>query len=288
MVVPGNSPVLEWFEAHGRNLPWRRSREPWSILVSELMLQQTQVIRVVERWPRFLARFPDPESCAKAAVGDVLDEWSGLGYNRRAVNLHRAATIMVAEHCGAVPRELAALLSLPGIGPYTARAVRIFAFEEVDAVVDTNVARILARTHGRSLTASEAQRAADRLVPPDRAWAWNQALLDIGATLCRAKDAVCGHCPLRRGCLWASAGTPPPDPALGSAGVAGRQSRFEGSDRQGRGRLVRALRDGPIVRTELGGVMGWPDDTARVERVLRDLLADGLVVHDGERVALPS
>lgn len=279
------APVLEWFEAGYRDLPWRRSRDPWEVLVSELMLQQTQVARVGERWPIFLTRFPDPLSCAAAPVGDVIEQWAGLGYNRRAVNLHRAATRIRDEHDGRVPSGLDDLLALPGIGPYTARAVRVFAFELGDAVVDTNVARIMARVEGRRLGRAEVQALADAVVPMGQAWAWNQALLDVGAKHCRARRPVCDGCPLATHCRWR--GSDGPDPAPGSAGVSGAQSAFEGSDRQGRGRLVDALRLRPVTIAELAATMGWPQDHERALRVAEGVERDGLAVRRGRRFMLP-
>lgn len=279
--------LVAWFAVDGRDLPWRRTRDPWAVLVAELMLQQTQVARVVDRWPRFLHRFPDPAACAVAPVGDVIDEWAGLGYNRRAVNLHRAAEAMVADHAGLVPRTLRALLALPGVGPYTARAVLVFAFETDDAIVDTNVGRVLARTLGRRLRPAEAQREADRAVPRGQGWAWNQAILDIGAVHCRPRDPDCGACPAVTVCRWAMDGRPGPDPAERSAGVSTPQSRFEGSDRQGRGRLVDALRAGPVATADLADVMGWPDDVARAAAVAATVVSDGLAMDLGERLALP-
>ncbi len=278
--------LLGWFGAEGRDLPWRRERDPWAILVAELMLQQTQVARVVERWPRFLRRFPNPTACARAATAEVIDEWAGLGYNRRAVNLHRAATAVVEHHEGSVPSGLGELLALPGIGPYTARAVRVFAFEEHDAVLDTNVARVLARTTGRTLGRAEAQSLADAAVPTGRAWAWNQALLDVGAGHCRSRTPVCEGCPLTSACNWCQAGRPAPDPAVGSAGVSGRQARFAGSDRQGRGRLVDALRAGPVDEADLADVMGWADDPDRARRVADRVVADGLARRRGRHLHL--
>jgi A/G-specific adenine glycosylase len=213
-------------------------------------------------------------------VADVIDEWSGLGYNRRAVNLHRLAVAVTDQHGGSFPVDRHLLEALPGIGPYTSRAVRVFAFEQPDAVLDTNVARILARTTGRSLRRAEAQRLADANLGPSP-WHHNQALLDIGAGWCRPRAPRCSTCPLRPACRWATAGRPEPDPAAGSAGVSGRQSRFEGSDRQGRGRLVRALRSGPVPVARLAEVMGWPDGQDRARRVAATLVADGLAVEDG-------
>jgi A/G-specific adenine glycosylase len=277
-------PLLEWFEAHGRDLPWRRTRDPWRVLVSELMLQQTQVARVLPRYEAFLRRWPTPAACAASSVGEVVEAWAGLGYNRRAVNLHRCAVVVADEHGGELPEDLAGLLALPGIGPYTARAVLAFAHERDDVgVLDTNAARVLARWAGRPLGQAEAQGAADRTVPPGRGWAWNQAMLDLGATVCRARRPRCEACPVATACAWRATGDPAADPAVGSAGVSGGQSRFEGSDRQGRGRLVDALRRGPVAPAELAAVLGWPDDDGRAQRVAATLVVDGLaqVDHDG-------
>lgn len=267
--------LLAWSDRHRRDLPWRRTRDPWAVLVSEVMLQQTQVSRVVPRWHAFLERFPTPAACAAAPVGDVVVEWSGLGYNRRAVALHRAAVACVDHHRGELPEDLEGLLALPGVGPYTARAVLAFAFERDVGVVDTNVGRLLARLEGRALRPAEAQALADASVPSGAGWAWNQALFDLGAALCARRAPACAGCPLRSRCSWR--GGPGPDPAVGSAGVGGRQSRFEGSDRQGRGRLVAALGDGGRVpQPELATVAGWPGDAVRAQRVAESLVVDGL------------
>jgi A/G-specific adenine glycosylase len=274
--------LLAWREGERRDLPWRRTRDPWAVLVSEVMLQQTQVTRVEPKWHAFLARFPDPAACAAARVGDVIDAWAGLGYNRRAVALHRCAQAVVAEHGGRLPFDLAALRALPGIGAYTARAVLAFAAEDDVGILDTNVARVVARHGGLPLRPSEAQAAVDALVPPGQGWAWNQAMLDLGATVCRARTPRCDECPVRSSCAWHGEG---PDPAVGSAGVSGRQSRFEGSDRQGRGRLVDALRLGPV--TDVPATAGWPDDPARARRVADTLVRDGLAVRDGQFLSLP-
>lgn len=276
--------LLAWFAGEGRDLPWRRTRDPWRVLVSELMLLQTQVARVLPRYEAFVERWPNPAACAAAAVGDVVTAWAGLGYNRRAVNLHRCATATVERLGGELPTDLAGLLALPGIGPYTARAVLAFAHERDGVgVLDTNAARVLARWAGRPLGRSEAQEAADRAVPVGEAWAWNQAMLDLGATVCRARRPACDRCPVAVDCSWRISGNPAPDPAVGSAGVAGRQSRFEGSDRQGRGGLVDALRVSAVSAVDLAAVMGWPDDPDRAHRVAATLVVDGLatVTADG-------
>lgn len=280
--------LLGWWEANGRDLPWRRTRDPWAVLVSELMLQQTQVPRVVPRWVSFLAEFPTPAACAAAPAGDVVRAWAGLGYNRRALNLHRCATAVAEWHGGALPDDLDALLALPGIGPYTARAVLVFAFEHDIGLVDTNAGRFLSRAGaGRALGRAEAQTVADSLVPEVMGWAWGQAVFDLGSLVCVRRTPRCDVCPIVESCAWARAGWPEPDPVEGSAGISGGQSPFAGSDRQGRGRLVDALRGGSVKRADLAHVMGWPGDDERATRVAATLVADGLVVTEGELLRLP-
>jgi A/G-specific adenine glycosylase len=283
----GGADLLDWWEARRRDLPWRATRDPWAVLVCEVMAQQTQVARVAARWGTFLDRFPTPAACAEAPVAELVTWWRGMGYNRRAVNLHRCATAVVARHGGDLPDDLDALLALPGIGPYTARAVLAFAFERDVGIVDTNAARVLARWSGRRLTARQAQTAADLAVPPGRAWAWNQAVLDLAAAVCVRRSPRCDTCPVTERCAWRSAGWPLPDPADGSAGVSGGQSRFEGSDRQGRGRLLDALRDGPVPEAELPAAAGWPADPARATRVAATLVADGLATWHHDTLHLP-
>ena len=272
--------LTDWSGQAGRRLPWRQTRDPWAVLVSELMLQQTQVSRVVPRYQTFLRRFPTPAACAAAPAGDVVRAWAGLGYNRRAVNLHRCAIAVVERHGGRLPDRLDDLLALPGIGAYTARAVLAFAFERPVCPLDVNTARPLAR----ALAVAD-QAGADALVPPtpSRAWAWNQALMDLGALVCTRRAPACGACPWRERCRWRSAGHPAPDPAA----PAGRQSRFSGSDRQGRGRLVEALRAGPVARRDVPAAAGWPDDPERAGRVAAALVADGLAAERDGSLTLP-
>lgn len=251
------------------------------------MLQQTQVARVIPKYEAFLSQFPTPAACAAQPAGAVLVAWQGLGYNRRAVNLHRCAIQVVERHGGSLPDDLGALRALPGIGPYTARAVLAFAFERDVGVVDVNAARVLARRAGEPLGAKAVQAAADAAVPEGQGWAWNQAVLDLGATICTARAAACSRCPVRAGCAWGAAGQAGPDPAVGTAGVGGRQSAFAGSDRQGRGQLVDALRQAPVPVHGLAEAAGWPDDPARAERVALTLVADGLAVWADGGLRLP-
>jgi A/G-specific adenine glycosylase len=269
------SDLLTWSEATRRDLPWRRTRDPWAVLVSELMLQQTQVSRVIPKWHAFLARFPAVRECAAAPAGDVVRMWAGLGYNRRALSLHRAAQVCVDQHEGQVPATLDDLLALPGVGAYTARAVLAFAYEHDVAVLDVNASRVLARAFGVA-----DQPDADALVPTGSGWAWNQAVLDLGATTCVKTAPRCHACPLGHGCRWGGVGD---DPAVHPP----RQSAFAGSDRQGRGRLVDALRLAPVAIDELPSVMGWPAEPDRAQRVAETLVADGLAVREGRSLRLP-
>lgn len=273
--------VFSWITPRLRQLPWRDTRDPWLVLVSEVMLQQTGVHRVLPKWQAFVEEFPRPDDCARAPLGDVLRLWQGLGYPRRARNLHAAATSIVNDHAGVVPSTLDGLLDLPGVGPYTARAVLAFAFETDAAVVDTNIARVLARHHGRTLRAREAQTLADAWVPSGEAWLWNQALMDLGATVCRPRP-LCDECPLSSDCSWRGQGD---DPSVGSAGVSVSQPRFEGSDRQARGRLMKALAELPVSLVAVPVVMDRHVDVAN--RLIDDLLRDGLIVRDGDELRLP-
>ncbi|HEV2786009.1 MAG TPA: A/G-specific adenine glycosylase, partial [Solirubrobacteraceae bacterium] len=191
------------------------------------MLQQTQVPRVIPRYLEFLQMFPTPAACATAPRGDVIRLWGDLGFARRAVNLHAAAVLIVERHGGQVPRDVAALRALPGIGGYTARAVLAFAWDDEAAPVDTNIGRVLARAvAGERLTPTRAQDLADGLVPRGRSRDWSLALMDLGAQVCAKSAPRCSDCPLLATCVWAVAGWPDPDPARGSAGVSRAQSPF--------------------------------------------------------------
>ena len=266
--------LLGWATPRLREFVWRNTRDPWAVLVSEVMLQQTGVARVIPKWGAFMEAFPTPSDCAQSALGDVLRLWQGLGYPRRARNLHAAAGVIAREHGGEVPDSLDSLLALPGVGAYTARAVLAFAFEYDVAVVDTNIARVLARLKGERLTPKRAQVAADELLAEGTAWLWNQAFMDLGATVCRPVP-LCDECPWFEFCAWRGEGD---DPAVGSAGVSAPQGRFEGSARQARGRLIKALGEGSVRVNDVAKVMDRPRDVA--ERLVKALEAEGLVVFD--------
>lgn len=280
-VVP---PLRAWAEAERRDLPWRRTRDPWHVLVSETMLQQTQVARVIDRFHEFVDRFPTPERCADAPTSSVIELWAGLGYNRRAVNLWRCAEQIVERHGGSVPQDLPSLLALPGVGPYTARAVLAFAFEDDVAIVDTNVGRLLARWSGVSLTPRHAQAMADALVPAGEAWSWNQGLLDFASGVCTKRNPSCDGCVIAAACAWRGNG---PDPAVASAGVSVPQSRFEGSERQVRGRIVAALRHGPVAVSALDEFGRDTDTPTDLARIASGLVADGLAARSGSVLTLP-
>ncbi len=246
------------------------------------MLQQTQTSRVVGPWTRFLEHFPTPTACADAPLADVLRLWSGLGYHRRAKALHDAAIMIRDEFGGVVPDEVAQLRRLPGIGEYTANAVASFAFGTHVAVVDTNVGRVLARALvNRTLTMSEARIEANELLPQTDVASFNQAMLDLGAQFCTSTPR-CESCPVARFCKWNLEGGS--DPAPRSAGVSRPQSRFEGSERQLRGRVIAALRDRPHSVDELHtSVVG---DATRAAALVERLIGDGLVERRGTTVQL--
>ncbi len=239
--------LLTWYAAQGRAwLPWRASRQPYEILVAEFMLQQTQAERVVSKYHAFLARFRDPPSLAEASVADVLRAWQGLGYNMRALRLKRIARALLERHGGTVPHDEAALRALPGVGPYTAAAVRAFAFECDDAAVDTNVARVTHRIkygleHPPVASIAQLRRDALSFVPPGQAHQWNSAMMDLGALICTARTPRCGICPARRHCAAA-----PIDVSrlktLRTRGRSVKPERFERTTRYARGRIIEHLR----------------------------------------------
>ncbi len=270
--------VLEWYASHARDLPWRRAdRDPWGVLVSEVMLQQTPVDRVVPAWSAWLERWPIPAALASDSPGEAVRSWGRLGYPRRALRLHAAAVDCVARFAGRVPSTYDDLRSLPGVGDYTAAAVLAFAYGERAVVLDTNVRRVLARLVDGSefprpsVTAAERATAAAAL-PDDDATAstWSVAVMELGALVCTAATPSCVVCPVRARCAWVAAGRPAYD------GPARPVQRFAGTDRQVRGRLMAVLREThqPVAKADLDAV--WGDPVQR-ERALDSLVVDGLV-----------
>jgi len=274
--------VLAWFEPRRRAYPWRRTRDPYRVLVAEVMLQQTQAARVEPAFARFLRAFPSLRALARAPLREVLVAWDGLGYNRRAVALAEAARRIAREHGGRVPRDPTALRSLPGVGPYTAAAVASIAFGLPAATVDTNVRRIVSRvTAGaEDLGAGRVRELAQAWLDPRDPGAWNQALMDLGRELCRPRPR-CEPCPLRTGCRYAAGHRSVVAPRRKDA------EPFAGSMRQLRGAVVRALRRLPSATVdELTRTVGA--DGERVAEAVRRLSAEGLLERAGRRVRLAS
>jgi A/G-specific adenine glycosylase len=283
-------PVLTWYAANARDLPWRRpDASPWAVLVSEIMLQQTPVVRVLPSYESWLARWPTPAALAAEPPGEAVRAWGRLGYPRRALNLHASARAIVDRHDGVVPAEYDELRALPGVGAYTAAAVASFAYRRRHAVLDTNVRRVLARVvtgvqyPPKAQTTAEV-RLAEKLLPPDPPVAarWSVAVMELGALVCTARTPRCADCPLSGDCTWRLAGKPAYD------GPARKGQTYAGTDRQCRGRLLAVLRHstGPVEKAALDDV--W-DDTLQRERSLAGLIEDGLVdpLDDG-RYSLPS
>ncbi len=261
--------VLRWYAAVRRDLPWRRTRDPYRLLVAEVMLQQTQVARVVPFYAAWLERFPDERALAEATAADALRAWSGLGHNRRALALRDAARVVVADGW---PRTEAGLRALPGVGPYTAAAIVSFGFGTHAAAVDTNVRRVIARWDGEARTPAALAARAGALLPAGRAADWNQAMMELGATVCGARVARCEACPAAPWCASRDRVAVPARRARRAA------PRFEGGDRWARGRIVAAL----LAAAPL------PDlGPERLERALDGLARDGLVVRDRGGVRLP-
>lgn len=281
--------LVDWYAEHGRDLPWRRPDvTPWQVLVSEFMLQQTPVARVVEPWRQWVERWPTPADLANAAAGDAVRAWGRLGYPRRALRLHQTAGVLTERYGGEVPRDHAELLALPGVGSYTAAATASFAYGQRHVVLDTNVRRVLGRiatgvAHPPASTTAVEARLAAEFLPEDsaRAARWAVASMELGAVVCTARTPACQRCPVRNLCAWHESGRPR------SEGPARRRQAYEGTDRQCRGALLAVLRssDGRVDRTELDD--SWPDPTQRA-RALESLVRDGLVVgHDHGGYRLP-
>jgi A/G-specific adenine glycosylase len=287
-VLQDPAAILDWYATHQRDLPWRRpGATPWAVLVSEIMLQQTPVARVLPVYAAWLARWPTPASLAACPAGEAIRAWGRLGYPRRAIRLHATAQALVERHGGEVPSSVDALRELPGIGSYTAAAVASFAFGQRHAVLDTNVRRVLGRLVNGLELPPPSQSVVERKLaesllpePPAVAARWSVAVMELGALVCTAVRPQCARCPVAAGCAWRRAGYP-------ADGGPRRSQRYEGTDRQCRGRLLAVLRDcaGPVPGSRLEAA--WTDSLQR-SRALDGLVADGLVdpLPDG-RFALP-
>lgn len=278
--------LVAWFDANGRDLPWRHTNEPWAILVCEVMSQQTPIARVLPAWNAWMKRWPTPQALAAAAPADVLVAWDRLGYPRRALRLQECAQVVTERYDGVVPSERERLLALPGVGPYTADAVLAFAFTKRSVVLDTNIRRVLARWHGEALPAPSQSKAeverADRFVPaqPERAAKWNMAIMELGALVCTARSPQCASCPMLAACGWYQAGQPE-DPHAAKRST----QAWHGTNRQARGAIMGLLRaHHSIDRAALSTLDLEP---SRIETALAGLISDGLVVESESRLSLP-
>ena len=284
-----HTPLLAWYDEHARDLPWRRTTAtPWGVLVSELMLQQTPVARVLPVYDAWLARWPSPAALAAAPLGDAIRAWGRLGYPRRAVRLHAASVAITERHDGEVPDTYDALRALPGVGDYTASAVLAFAFARRQPVLDTNVRRVLARVVTGVEFAPNAVTVAEKavavgLLPDDEPTAatWSVALMELGALVCTATSPGCDRCPVVDTCAWRAAGHPAYD------GPPRRGQAWAGTDRQCRGRLMALARDAEGTVSTHGMERAWPDEGQRV-RCLGSLVDDGLLVAVTGGYALPA
>jgi A/G-specific adenine glycosylase len=281
-------PLLRWYDEHARDLPWRRtSATPWGVLVSEFMLQQTPVARVLPVYDAWLERWPVPADLAAEPSGEAIRAWGRLGYPRRAIRLHAAATVITERHSGQVPDDYDALRALPGVGDYTASAVLAFAFGRRQPVLDTNVRRVLARVvSGDELppvAVTVAEKAAARgLLPADEPTAatWSVALMELGALVCTAAAPRCGACPVRTVCAWQAAGHPAYD------GPPRRGQAWAGTDRHCRGRLMALAREAEGSVSAPAMERAWPEPEQRA-RCLAALVVDGLLVRRADGYALP-
>jgi len=274
--------VLDWYQENKRALPWRNT-SPWGVLVSEFMLQQTPVQRVLPQWHRWMELWPTPADLAAASLSDALREWGRLGYPRRAKRLHQCAQVIVTDHGGEVPASLNELRALPGIGEYTAAAIRAFAFKESEVVLDINIRRLYARCWSGIATPTNAPNNSERelaknLIPVGDDGRWAAATMELGALICKARTPLCSHCPLADICTWRALGY------LQSEVEKRTSAQWQGSDRQCRGVIMNALREAPEVRKqELAKLWG---DRSQYEKAIASLLDDGLIEKRGNNFAL--
>lgn len=274
---PNPSTVIDWFAASARDLPWRNT-DPWGVMVSEFMLQQTPVSRVIPAWQSWMEVWPAPADLAQAAPADAIRMWANLGYPRRAIRLHATAVVLTEQHNNQVPRIYEQLIALPGVGDYTANAILAFAFNQPTVVVDINVRRVLARAwlgnaHPANSYSAVERKLAQSLVPqnPDLAPKWAAASMELGALICTATNPACTQCPIQKDCFWFTSGQPD------NATKPRTQAKYEGSDRQERGRILRELRQAhsPVAINHLSANAR---DAHQFERAMASLFSDSMIV----------
>ena len=272
--------IISWFEENKRDLPWRKTN-PWGVMVSEYMLQQTPVNRVLPKWIEWMQRWPSPEDLAAAKKSEVITAWGRLGYPRRALRLHEAAQIIAKEHKNQVPREMEKLRALPGVGDYTAAAIASFAFNETALVMDINIRRLFSRAidgvQHPSPSPSQYERKIRAELLPTNGALWAAATMELGALICTSKNPTCNQCPLQKSCAWKKAGFPESE-------TKPKTQAWHGTDRQCRGTIVQALRESPkLSRNKINEL--W-HDAGQIEKALKTLLADGLIETTGKSYKL--
>lgn len=279
--------LLTWYTCNSRPLPWREpDTSPWGVLVCEVMSQQTPVVRVLPAWTQWMKRWPTPTSLASASPAEVIVAWGKMGYPRRALRLHECSQVIAQHWAGELPRERDDLLSLPGIGPYTADAVIAFAYHRRSVVLDTNTRRVICRLNGVEAPPSHLRKEevarADALVPKEdeMAWQWNAALMELGALVCTAKNPSCDTCPISSQCRWLAAGKP-------SNGTVRRVQAFTGTHREARGKVMAVLRQADTAVDRYSLLKKSRLDESRFDRALSSLLDDGLVESHATGYTLP-
>ena len=275
-------PILTWYRKHRRDLPWRAT-SPWGVLVSEFMLQQTPVHRVLPQWQRWLELWPTPADLAAASLSDALREWGRLGYPRRAKRLYECAQVIVAEHGGAVPASIEQLRKLPGIGEYTAAAISAFAFHQSELVLDINIRRLYARcwsgvSEPKGSPNNSERMLARALIPVGDDGTWAAATMELGALICKARKPLCDQCPLSEICLWRAADYPL------ASDEPRKVAKWHGSDRQCRGVIMNALRESELVSNAKLAAL-W-SDSSQYEKAIASLLDDGLIEKRGKSYSL--
>jgi A/G-specific adenine glycosylase len=273
--------LLDWYHQHKRALPWRKTT-PWGVLISEFMLQQTPVHRVLPQWQRWMELWPTPTDLAQAPLSDALREWGRLGYPRRAKRLHQCAQVIVRDHNGEVPQLIDELRSLPGIGEYTAAAIAAFAYRKSELVLDINIRRVYARCWQGMSAPNSAPNNSERefargLIPLGDDGSWAAATMELGALICKARTPLCEECPLQNLCLWRSKGYP-------ELAEVKKRAAWHGSDRQCRGVILQALRErSEIDENDL--ITLWSNQS-QYEKALTSLIDDGLIEQRGKRFTL--
>ena len=275
-------PILTWYREHRRDLPWRAT-SPWGVLVSEFMLQQTPVHRVLPQWQRWLELWPTPADLAAASLSDALREWGRLGYPRRAKRLYECAQVIVAEYGGAVPASIEQLRKLPGIGEYTAAAISAFAFHQSEVVLDINIRRLYARcwsgvSEPKGSPNNSERTLARALIPIGDDGTWAAATMELGALICKARKPLCDQCPLSEICLWRAADYPL------ASDEPRKVAKWHGSDRQCRGVIMNALRESKLVSNAKLAAL-W-SDSSQYEKAIASLLDDGLIEKRGKSYSL--